>query len=75
MLRSITSTQVDFATLKFVGKLMSVSCLVGNLLIYLFSGFIPVNGHAEINILNLNYIDSFILYFSMTKLSNDMRLN
>ena len=39
------------------------------------SGFLPVNAHAVTNSLNLNYINSFILYYSMTKLSNDMHFN
>ena len=38
------------------------------------SGFLPVNAHAEVNILNLNYIVSCIFYSSMTKLLNDMRI-
>ena len=37
------------------------------------SGFLPLNTNAVINIWNLNYINSFILYASMTKLSNDKR--
>ena len=36
------------------------------------SGFLPVNAHPEANILNLNYIRSFIFYYSNTRLSNDM---
>ena len=36
---------------------------------------VPVNAHAEVNILNLIYIVCFIFYSSMTKLSNDMRFN
>ena len=39
------------------------------------SGFLPVNTHAEVNILNINYIVSFIFYSSMTKLLNDMHFN
>ena len=39
------------------------------------SGILPVNTHVEINIVNLNYMNSFILYSSMNKLSNDMRYN
>ena len=38
-------------------------------------GFQPVNAQGVINILNLNYNNSFILYSSMTKLSNDMHYN
>ena len=34
------------------------------------SGFLPVNTHAEDNILNLNCINSFILYSSTNRLSN-----
>ena len=34
------------------------------------SGFLPVNAHAEDNILNLNCINSFILYSSTNRLSN-----
>ena len=33
---------------------------------------VPVNAHAEVKILNLNYIYSFIFYSSTTKLSNDI---
>ena len=32
--------------------------------------FLPVNAHAKFNILNLNYITSFIFYSSATRLSN-----
>ena len=32
----------------------------------------PVNAHAEVNILNLNYIVSFIFYSSTNRLSNDV---
>ena len=33
-------------------------------------GFLPVNARAEDNILNLNCINSFILYSSTNRLSN-----
>ena len=36
------------------------------------SGILPVNAHVVINIVNLSYMNSFILCSSMTKLSNDM---
>ena len=36
------------------------------------SGILPVNTHAVINILNLNYINSFIQYSSMTKLRSSV---
>ena len=39
-----------------------------NLRLFLNSGFLPVN--AQDNILNLNYINSFILYSSTNRLSN-----
>ena len=32
------------------------------------SGILPVNTHAEVNKLNLNYIDSFIFYSSTASL-------
>ena len=40
-----------------------------------YSGILPVNAHAEVNILNLNYIDSFIFYSSTNRLSNDVHYN
>ena len=39
------------------------------------SGILTVNAHAEVNLYNLNEIDSFILYSSTTKLSNGMQCN
>ena len=39
------------------------------------SGILPVNAHAEANILNLNYINRFIFYSSFTRLSNDVHSN
>ena len=39
------------------------------------SGILPVNTHAEVNILNLNYIDRFIFYSSTNRLSNDAHYN
>ena len=39
------------------------------------SGFLPVNAHAEANILNLNNSNSFIFYSSANRLSNDMPEN
>ena len=39
------------------------------------SDILPVNAHAEANILNLNYINSFIFYSSRTRLSNDIHHN
>ena len=40
-------------------------CITLNVFSYLFySGILPVNTHAEVNILNLNYINSFIFYSS-----------
>ena len=36
------------------------------------SGCLPVNAHAEVHILNLNYIYSFIFYSSATRFSNDI---
>ena len=38
------------------------------------SGILPVNAHAEVNILNLNYINRFF-YSSCTRLSNDVHNN
>ena len=40
-----------------------------------YSGILPVNAHAAVNILNLNSIDSFIFYSSTTRLSNDIHYN
>ena len=39
------------------------------------SGILPVNAHAVINNLNLIYINSFILYSCVTKLSNEIHYN
>ena len=39
------------------------------------SGILPVNAHGEVNILNLNSIDSFIFYSSTTRLSNSIHYN
>ena len=39
------------------------------------SGILPVNAHAEVNILHLIKIDSFIFYSSTTRLSNDIHYN
>ena len=39
------------------------------------SGFLPVNAPAEDNILNLNCINSFILYSSTNRLSNGIHYN
>ena len=46
-----------------------------NLISFCVSGILPVNAHAVINILNLNYINSFIQYSSMTKMSNNVHYN
>ena len=35
-------------------------------------GILPVNAHVEVNILNLNYIYSFIFYSSKNRFSNDI---
>ena len=43
--------------------------------VQLHSGIVTLNVHVVINILNLNHINNFILYSSITKLSNDMRYN
>ena len=37
---------------------------------YCCSGILLVNSHAEVNQLNLNYIDSFVFYSSTNRLSN-----
>ena len=39
------------------------------------SGILPVNASAEVNILNLNYINRFLFYPSSTRLSNDVYSN
>ena len=39
------------------------------------SGILPVNAHAEVNILNLNYIYSFIFYSPNNRVSNDIHHN
>ena len=39
------------------------------------SGILPVNAHAEVNILNLNYTNRFLFYSSSTRLSNDVHNN
>ena len=39
------------------------------------SGILPVNAHAEVNILNFSSIDSFIFYSSTNILSNDIHYN
>ena len=39
------------------------------------SGILPVNAHVEVNILNLNYIYSFIFYSSKNRFSNDIHYN
>ena len=38
------------------------------------SGILPVNAHVEVNILNLNYIYSFI-FSSNNRFSNDIHYN
>ena len=35
---------------------------------------LPVNAHAEANVLNLNCINNFTFYSSITRLSNDISL-
>ena len=39
------------------------------------SGLLPVNDHADVNILKLNYVDSFIFHSSTTRLSNNIHFN
>ena len=39
------------------------------------SGILPVNAHAEVNILNLNYINRFLFHSSSTRVSNDVHSN
>ena len=39
------------------------------------SGILPVNAHAEVNMLNLNYIKIFTFYSSANRLSNDINYN
>ena len=36
---------------------------------------VPVNAHVKVKILNLNYINSFIFYYSTNRLSNDVHYN
>ena len=39
------------------------------------NGILPVNAHAEANILNLNYMNRLIFYSSSTRLSNDVQVH
>ena len=39
------------------------------------SGILPVNAHAEANILILNYINRFIFYSFNNRLSNNINCN
>ena len=46
----------------------SILCMVS-------SGILPINAHAKVNMLNLNYINNFIFYSSANRLSNDIHYN
>ena len=59
----------------FVFSWPLVAILAIVLTVWLCSGILPVNAHAEVNILNLNYIDRFIFYSSTNRLSNDADYN
>ena len=51
-----------------IAQLLQDACVVTG-------GILPVNAHAEANIFNLNYINTFIFYSSSTRLSNNVHSN